>query len=74
MKAFNQESQTYNFLIPRLQQLRSELGLKPLAIADCYFASAEKELILMENLKSKGFQVVEKKPERKFHKNDQNIA
>ena len=74
MKAFNQESQTYNFLIPKLQRLRSELGLKPLAFAECYFASAEKELILMENLKAKGFQVVEKKPERELPNNNCDIA
>ena len=51
MKAFDQESRVYNFL-------------RPLSFPNCLYASAEDELILMENLKAKGFRVVEKKPER----------
>ena len=64
MKAFDQESRVYNFLIPRLQKLRLEKDLRPLSFPNYLYASAEDELILMENLKAKGFRVVEKKPER----------
>jgi hypothetical protein len=48
------------------QKLREDLGLKPLAFAKCFYASAENELVLMENLKEQQFGVVEKKPQRKL--------
>jgi hypothetical protein len=44
--------------------MREAQHLKPLAFPKCFFASAQQELILLENLKVKDFQVVLKKPER----------
>ena len=66
MKAFDQETRTYNFLIPHLQKLRHQKNLKPLAFPKCFYGSAEKELLLMENLKVQNYEVVLKKPQRKF--------
>ena len=67
-KAFDQETRTYSFLIPHLQKLRQQKKLKPLALPKCFYGSAEKELILMENLKVQKYEVALKKPERKFNK------
>jgi len=67
LKAFDQETRAYNFLIPKLQELRKVNKLKPLAFAKCFYASAENELIIMENLKVQNFEVVKKKPERKLN-------
>ena len=67
MKAFDQETRTYKFLIPHLQKLRQRNNLKPLAFPKCYYGSAEKQLILMENLKAQNYSTVVKKPERKFN-------
>ncbi len=66
-QAFDQETRAYNFLIPKLQEVRTSMNLKPLAFARCFYASAENELIIMENLKIQNFQVVQKKPERKLN-------
>ena len=65
MKAFEQEGMAYTWLIPILQKLRKEKGLKPLAFAKCFYASAEESLLILENLKVINYEVVVKKPERK---------
>jgi hypothetical protein len=65
MKVFEQEGKTYTWLIPQLQKMREEKGLKRLAFAKCFYASAEDTLIILENLKVVNFEVVAKKPERK---------
>ena len=66
MNAFEQEVKTYTWLIPRLQKLREAKGLAPIPFPKCFFASVEESLMLMENLKIQNFEVVEKKPERKY--------
>ena len=68
MKAFEQEGQTYTWLIPNLQKVREEKNLKPLAFPKCFYASSEESLILLENLKVQNFEVVVKKPERELQK------
>ena len=66
MKAFEQEVKTYTWLIPRLQKLREERNLAQIPFPKCFYASVEDSLMLMENLKIQNFEVVEKKPERKY--------
>jgi hypothetical protein len=66
MKAFEQEGRAYTLLIPSFQKLRDEKQLKPLAFPKCFYASVEDSLLLLENMKRKDFEVVEKKPERKI--------
>ena len=68
MKAFEQEGQTYTWLIPNLQKVREEKNLNPLAFPKCFYASPEDSLILLENLKVQNFEVVVKKPEREYQK------
>ena len=66
MKAVDHELRAYTFLIPQMQSLRKASNLKPMAFASCFYASAQQELIVLENLKSRDFQVVPKKPQREF--------
>ena len=64
-KIFQKEVQIYTFLIPKIQDIRASKGLEPLPFPKCFYASAEEELLVMENLKLQKFEVIEKKPERK---------
>ena len=48
--------------------MRSERDLKPLSFPKCFYASVEDSLIILENMKEIGFEVVEKKIECKFAK------
>jgi hypothetical protein len=66
MKSFEQEGRAYTLLIPSFQKLRDEKHLKPLAFPKCFYASVADSLLLLENMKRKNFEVVEKKPERKI--------
>ena len=66
MKAYEQESRAYTWLIPALQKSRDEKKLKPLAFPKCLYSSVEDSILILENMKEQNFQVVEKKPERKF--------
>jgi len=65
MKIFDKETETYTYLIPKLQEIRSHKSLKPLAFAKCFYASAKDELLILENMKAQNFVVIRKKPERK---------
>jgi len=38
-----------------MEKLRKELGLSSLGIPNCFYASKEKNVIIMENLKVQGF-------------------
>ena len=66
MRAFDREVQAYTYIIPKLQEIRTQKSLKPLAFAKCFYSSAKDELLILENLKAKNFVVLPKKPERKF--------
>jgi len=55
----------YTWLIPNLQNIRLLKNLQPLAFIKCHLASAEDDVIVMDNLKKIGYKTVEKKPERK---------
>ena len=68
-KAYVREGKSYTWLIPSLQKLRAEKHLKPLSFPKCFYASVNDSLIILENMKAKGFEVVEKKIERKLQKN-----
>ena len=67
-KAFAREGKSYTWLIPSLQKFRAEKKLKPLSFPKCFYASVNDSLIILENMKAKGFEVVEKKIERKLQK------
>ena len=62
------------WLIPKLQAMRAEKNLKPLAFPKCFYVSAENSILILENMKAQDYDVVEKKLEREFftlfcHKN-----
>ena len=65
MKIFERETLTYTYLIPKLQEIRSQKSLKPLAFAKCFYGSAKDELLILENMKAQNYVVIQKKPERK---------
>jgi len=48
-----------------MQKLRESKGLKKLPFPDCYYASAAEYVLILDNLKEKGFEVIKKKPERR---------
>jgi len=72
MKAFEKETQSYTFIIPKLQELRISNNLKPLTFPKCFYASVDEQLIILENLKSKNYKVTPKKPEREYRMTDLN--
>jgi hypothetical protein len=67
MKAFQHEARAYTWLIPEMQKVRSDRKLKPLAFPRCFYASPEDSLLVIENAKSRGFEVIEKKPQRECY-------
>ena len=64
MRTFEHEGRTYQWMIPEMQKVRAQKNLKPLAFPKCFYASAEDAILILENVKSQNFEVVEKKPER----------
>jgi hypothetical protein len=64
--AFEREGDNYTWLIPALQKIREEKSMKRLSFADSFYASTEKCVIVLDNLKAKGFDVIKKQPEREF--------
>ncbi len=65
MAAFEREGLNYTYLIPALQKFRESRSLKKLSFADCFYASVEESVLILDNLKMKGFGVIKKQPERK---------
>ena len=65
MEAFNQEGDCYLWMIPKLQAMRAEKNLKQLAFPKCFYASSDEFILIMENMKAQGFDVIPKKMERK---------
>ena len=63
MKFFEREVEVYMWLVPRMQKLRKEKGLKPLKFPKCVYGSMETEMLIMENLKVAGFQLAGKTAE-----------
>ncbi len=45
----------YNDILPAYNELREEVGLKPLRSPKCYFGNPDPNVIIMENLKLKDF-------------------
>ena len=66
MESFEQEGRCYLWLIPQLQAMRAEKGLKPLAFPKCFYVSAENSILILENMKAQNYDVIEKKLERKL--------
>ena len=66
MRTFEHEGRTYLWLIPEMQKIRAERNLKPLAFPKYFYSSSEDAILILENVKCKNFEVVEKKPERKY--------
>ena len=66
MESFEQEGRCYLWLIPKLQAMRAEKNLKPLAFPKCFYVSAENSILILENMKAQDYDVVEKKLEREF--------
>lgn len=65
--AFEREGDNYTWFMPTLQKLRKDKNMKRLSLANCFYASTEKCILVLDNLKVKGFDVIKKQPERKFH-------
>ena len=68
MRTFEHEGRVYTWLIPEIQKLRTEKNLKLLAFPKCFYSSPEDGILILENVKCRNFEVVEKKPEREFFK------
>ena len=65
-RAFEHEGLTYSWLIPEMQKTRLKADLKPLAFPKCFYASVEDSVLVLENLKSNNFEVIDKKPDGNF--------
>lgn len=65
MDSFNHEGSCYIWMIPKLQAMRTEKNLQPLAFPNCFYSSKEDSILILENLKTSGYEVVPKKLERK---------
>ena len=65
LEFFNHEGDCYLWLIPKLQALRAENNLKPLAFPKCFYASSEDSILILENMKAQMYEVAQKKMERK---------
>ncbi len=65
MESFEHEGDCYLWFIPKLQAMRSEKNLKPLAFPKGFYASVENSIIILENMKAQNYDVVPKKVERK---------
>lgn len=56
INAIEKECITYSKIIPGMQKILKEAGLRQLNVPACYYTSIEDGLIVMENIKLKGFQ------------------
>lgn len=50
----------YKEIFPEFQRLRKDLGLQPLKVPRCFYADQESLTIIMEDLKDKDFELIEK--------------
>ena len=66
MEFFNHEGDCYLWMIPKLQALRLERNLRPLAFPKCFYCSPEESILILENMKTQGYDIVPKKMERKI--------
>jgi len=53
----------YDTLMTRMQAIRKSIGKKELPFPKCFYASDEEGVIVLENLKTRGFKTVPKSPE-----------
>ena len=60
MPIFATEVHFYDVILKKVSALRSEAGLTPLRLAESYYASDEEGVIIFENIKTKGYEVIEK--------------
>lgn len=61
MNGFKKECVVYNTLIAKYQDMRKKAGLFELAVPKCFMADLSKGIIIMENLKTKGYGMLNKK-------------
>ena len=52
---FTRECVVYGKIIPEMEEMRKTFGLPSLGFPNCFYAQPEKQVIIMENLKAKGF-------------------
>ena len=57
---FEKECFFYNELVCEFQTLRMEKGLEALSVPRVFMAAIDKELIIMENLKTQGFTMLDR--------------
>lgn len=57
---FNIEANFYDTAAPKIAELRRKANLSPMNIANCFYSSTEEGVIIFENLKKIGFEVIEK--------------
>ena len=55
----------YDQLMKKMQAIRKSIGQNELPFPKCFYASDESGVIVLENLKSRGFKTVPKSPEGK---------
>ena len=55
----------YDQLMKKMQAIRKSIGQNELPFPKCFYTSDESGVIVLENLKSRGFKTVPKSPEGK---------
>ncbi|ROT72731.1 hypothetical protein C7M84_008846 [Penaeus vannamei] len=62
-KLFLKEAEFYSNLLPQLNAVLEEAGMKPLAMPRCFYSAVErkKELVLLEDLRPRGFKMFDRR-------------
>ena len=63
MGIFDKEYQLYHVILPMLTKAREEKGLEPLSIPRSFYGHPDPGVLVMNNLKDKGFDLLKNQPE-----------
>ena len=55
MEVCTKEYLFYNDIVPLLNDAREETGLEPLKLPKCFYASPDLDVLILENLRTQGF-------------------
>ncbi len=58
MEIFDKEYFLYSVIIPMANKAREEHGLKPIKVPKCLYAEGDPGILIMNNLKDKGFGLI----------------
>ncbi len=66
MEIFEKEYLLYNDILPRLNQGRVDSNMKPVHVPTCFYSEDDPGVLVMENLKDKGFRLIKSKEDGLF--------